>query len=137
MDIFKADEEIFNSLVKYIKDNDNKYEIKVARFLIKKKVPLVILEETKNQLNGATSNWGNQERLLNYNINIYAEAKNGYDPVTVARYIANLVSTLMEQKYKLRGGIVGNFANYDDRVETYRINMRYSGKYYPSNNLLF
>jgi hypothetical protein len=136
MEITNVQTSIYKNLRDYLTEN-SQYKPYVSTRIVENKNPLVVFEETRNEILERTTDYNNRTRIINYTINIFADDKNEATSPTICRELAELVSNVMEDYYHATGGVIGNLPRYNDTSNTYQIQMRYTLKYIPSKAKLY
>lgn len=133
--MFIPDEEIFNNLKKYISE---KASIKtwVGRNKVDNQNPMIVFEESRNEIYSRSTTYNNITRVLNYNINIYCKnLPNNYE---IVQELTILVCELMQNFYKMSGGLIGKFPTFDITDKTsYQANLRFTTHYIPKGLKLY
>lgn len=133
--VFLPNEEIFTNLKSFVEENAS-CEVWVGRNKVEEQKNVVIFEETNNLLLTHSTTFDNTTRALTYNIEIYC--RQNEDNYQVAKEIAILVLEVMQDHYKMIGGINAILPTFDGKNKnSYQATLRFTKSFKPNENKLF
>lgn len=128
--VLEPKKQIFKYLRDYIMANAS-VSTWVGRVKIDDRSPMVVFEESRNELVNYSTTYDNTTRLLNYNINIYCSDLSE-KTFKIAEEIEQLVIEVMEGVFHMQGGTIARIPTYDSNNKNcYQINLRYTTNYKP------
>ena len=133
--MFKPNQEILQNLQNYIKENSS-IDVWIGRKKIDTKNPIIIFEESRNELLSKSTTYDNTKRILNYSINIYCEKlKNSYE---IVHELAVLVCELMQDYYHMDGGLIAVLPVFDETDKNgWQANLRFTVRFIPNRSKLY
>lgn len=134
--IFQVKKVIFKDLKEHIKSKCTfSVDVKMRKVDELKDTPLVLFSEERNESFNRTTNYQNQDRIINYEINIYCKGKDCEQKIDD---LSILVVEVMENKYHMEGGLLSVIPYFDDNEPyTLQANFRYTTRYNPSRLLIY
>lgn len=130
--ILEPNKQVFNYLKEYISKNAS-IDVWVGRIRISDYNPIIVFEESRNELVKQSTTYDDTKRLLNYNINIYCSDLSD-KTIEIATELEQLVIEVMEGYYHMTGGTITRIPTYDsNNKNSYQINLRYTANYQPKN----
>lgn len=133
---YLPNEEIFKTLEKYVKENAS-VETWVGRNKVDNVNPMIVFNETRNEIVSSSTTYNTTTRLLSFSIDIYCKDRtNNYQIVTE---LAKLVTHVFEDIYHIHnGGIIAVVPSFDDvQKSSYQISLRYTTNYQPRYQKLY
>ena len=134
--IFQVKKVIFKELKDYVKANSKfAVDVKMRKIDELGDTPLILFSEARNETYGRTTNYQDQHRIINYEINIYCKGKDCEQKIDD---LSILVVEIMENKYHMEGGLLSVIPYFDDNEPyTLQANFRYTTRYNPSRLLIY
>ena len=133
--IFLPNKEIFEYLKKYIEDNAS-VSTWVGRNAVDNKNPMIVFEETRNELRKQSTTYDHTTRVMSYNINIYcSKLNNSYE---IINELSTLVIEVMQSEYHLSGGLIAILPTFDDKNKiSYKATLRFVANFQTNYNKIF
>ena len=128
--IFKLETEIFTNVKNYVESKIN-YEVYVNKSKIRKDMPTIIFEMPRNELQSRSTNYTNTTRNINFNINVYCYGK--HNSRDIVEELSLLVCDVMNDYYKLKGGLIAILPTLDNQQPSYQANLRFTATYKPNS----
>lgn len=133
--MFNVEEEVFLYLQDYIKNNYS-IDTKVSDIVLEKHNPLVVVEEDRNDLVSRSTTYDRTKRALSYSINIFCSKR--VDSKKIVKELSVLVCNVMQNHFKMKGGLIGIIPMYDDpNTVSYQAIIRFTTNYIPSENKIY